>query len=366
MHTVPFELQAYETGWDKDWEQRDNLLLIQAHAPSNLLLQAQGDGHIRVRAKVKTGGRTVAVPLLNGKRCNYDVWMDLDARAADFVQLEVTIQDGSKDQCWTYWEIEGATIGLANTTSISFWTDAHLGDSLGILVAADNFARANGIALRIRETQLFHAIVQVFHFSHIELVPHHPDMRHIHPFGYDFERQGWVGGIIKALRFSLGGSTPSEIRFPSLRLTATSTEEVVLFQFDTRSETGWPAEILREVLARYSGSKLAAIGGLDTKSYLGPPYEYRRGDLSYIAEQLLACKKFVGIDSGIAHLACILGIEVDLLPSKSVGPKMVRAIFGHYPRIPNFINPPQKRVSQKEENSLYLSAPRMAGTWGMI
>lgn len=211
-----------------------------------------------------------------------------------------------------------------------------------MLIACENFAKANGRRMVIRETPLFRKLCEIFEFECIALEPDAPDgitaqWIHVHPFGYRFEDLGWIMGICDALARALGGTLPEQIELPAHRiLPAPQREEITLVQFDGRSGGQWQRSSLLRFLRLYQGRKIAVLGGPDTGAYLGPDFEYRKGDLGFLVRQLLACGKFVGADSGIAHLACVLGLEVDILPSPSVSKALVQGIFGHYPKPPRF------------------------------
>lgn len=52
------------------------------------------------------------------------------------------------------------------------------------------------------------------------------------------------------------------------------------------------------------------LGGEDTKRYIdGDNVIYELGDIDFIIKKLLDCKLFIGVDSGISHLAGCLGIN---------------------------------------------------------
>lgn len=332
-----FHFENYQTGWGKGWHQANGRLHLDAHAPSHIVLRAVETGGVRVCARIKKGGRMAAQPYINGNAVSYDEIRLISTQAGEELILEARLE-GGKDQCWNLWEIENAAISLRNPLTLSFWERAHMGDSLGMLIACENFARVNRVMIHVRSTPLFRAIHDLFVIDHVKLVSATPGMIHIHPFGYEFETLGWIAGIAKALSMATGGNMPEQIAMPSLRSNQPRPkEDVILCQFDGRSGGVWPRQTIFDFLRRYKGEKVALLGGPDTNSYMGDAFEYRRGNLDFLVNQLLACKRFVGTDSGIAHLACILGLEIDLLPSPSVGRKLVRGIFGHYPKPPQMM-----------------------------
>ncbi len=54
------------------------------------------------------------------------------------------------------------------------------------------------------------------------------------------------------------------------------------------------------------------IGGKDTKIYINN-YIFELGDIDFIIQKLMSCKKFVGLDSGMSHLAGALGIPCETI-----------------------------------------------------
>ena len=66
------------------------------------------------------------------------------------------------------------------------------------------------------------------------------------------------------------------------------------------------------ILNQRSTSNPIAIGGKDTRIYLGG-YMYHLGDLFGICKKLLGCRKFIGVDSGMSHLAGTLGVRSEII-----------------------------------------------------
>ncbi|HRH97846.1 MAG TPA: hypothetical protein PLB55_18040, partial [Prosthecobacter sp.] len=333
---MKFHIKEYQTGWNKGWEQTAGGLNLDAHAPSRVVLRATEPGDIRLSPRVKPGGRSAAIPCLNGREVPYDQEATITMQAGDKLTLEARLEE-NKDQCWNYWALEGASIVLRNPLAISFWEGAHLGDSLGMMIACENFAKANQVSIEIRSTPLFQAIHKLFIFDHVTLAPASPEMIHVHPFGYEFETLGWIQGVAKALSLATGGRMPDQVTMPRLgRKRHAPQEEIVLCQFDSRSGGVWPKQTILDFLKRYHDQRVAVLGGPDTSHYLGDAFEYRLGDIEFLVDQLLSCKRFVGVDSGIAHLACILGLEIEVVPSPAVSRKLAQGVFQFYPRPPKF------------------------------
>ena len=89
--------------------------------------------------------------------------------------------------------------------------------------------------------------------------------------------------------------------------------DITLVQFDGRTNRRRRVAMSpieqSHVIDELTEPPVAAIGGPDTKTYLGPKFEYRLGPLPKIIAELLGCRRFVGCDSGISHLAGALGIN---------------------------------------------------------
>lgn len=95
-----------------------------------------------------------------------------------------------------------------------------------------------------------------------------------------------------------------------------SNEVLVQFETNFARHNGFEIkkkeiDIAIKAFAKYK--KISIIGGKNTPKYLGKKYNYKLGDLNYIKSQLLSCDFFLGADSGMAHLAGVLGV-----PSKVI------------------------------------------------
>ncbi len=101
----------------------------------------------------------------------------------------------------------------------------------------------------------------------------------------------------------------------------------VLCQFDCRTKKQFPLHKAKKIVKHVNG---IAIGGLDTQKYLGDSVEYRLGDIQYIASQLSSCKFFIGADSGISHMAGLLGIESYVIFKKQIR-GLIEKVYPSYP-----------------------------------
>lgn len=101
--------------------------------------------------------------------------------------------------------------------------------------------------------------------------------------------------------------------FPKIKiLPRESSFDKTYFQFDSRnpSHASYDKKKLEEFIFAWK-KNVYGIGGPDTKKYANRPYNI--GNLKTIAELLLGAKEFVGSDSGISHLACLLNVKTTIV-----------------------------------------------------
>lgn len=82
-------------------------------------------------------------------------------------------------------------------------------------------------------------------------------------------------------------------------------KELTYFQFDNRTSNIKKKEYSYKdklyFLERYAKFKTIGIGGLDTIKEL--PYDYKLMELKDIIKEICKAKQFIGVDSGMSHLA---------------------------------------------------------------
>jgi len=119
-------------------------------------------------------------------------------------------------------------------------------------------------------------------------------------------------------------SNPQIIHFekvivPKTKLTKTQTNNITFFQFDSRSlhdiENKTPLLKAQQnrVIQKFKKkeSNVLGIGGLETSKYLD--FEFELGNIIQISQNLFNCSKFIGVDSGISHLAGTLKIPSEIV-----------------------------------------------------
>jgi len=186
---------------------------------------------------------------------------------------------------------------------------AHLGDKIASCVILNSLARQAGRTIKVGACADLRDIIEVLRLEALE-----------------FDNQARGSGF----EYSIGeltGVTDSDIPFLSNRVINTDFkidvrtspdshykrkewDEVTLFQFDSRSQNEKKRGLTRSqsmwFLKRNSRFRPVGVGGTDTKKCL--PYEYRLGDLHAIAAEMCRAGQFVGVDSGMSHIAGVMGV----------------------------------------------------------
>lgn len=190
-----------------------------------------------------------------------------------------------------------------------------LGDSLSFLHGLDNFCTVNNIkVLYVTGIHLYKEIIDIFTINHIKYLDIYDN-----PISLDniFSIASWGIPWMKRFYESLSVVTGSYIKYGrplSLRKSSTykfGNSDVIVCQFDSRSSyQSSLKKVAKKILKNFHlNNKLIVIGGIDTEKYLGNDYTYEFGDLIFILNKLMICRYFIGSDSGIGHLAGLLGIK---------------------------------------------------------
>jgi hypothetical protein len=103
-----------------------------------------------------------------------------------------------------------------------------------------------------------------------------------------------------------------KIEMPKNKIKLCKKNENILFQFDSRTIHENKIKINDEkinqmLLLKHENCNKFGIGGKDTKPYTNK--QFILGNIKEISESLNCCKYFIGIDSGISHIAGTLGVN---------------------------------------------------------
>jgi hypothetical protein len=195
-----------------------------------------------------------------------------------------------------------------------------LGDKLAIMYLLENHGRISRETHLLLTNALFKSIYNLFKFEHVELVSNYPTRKDVNIFK-DIHR-GWLkerNFVASVCRFFCEELALSPYSCEPLqsKILEYQQEDITLVQFDGRTSrrhgVGMNKEEIKLVMGKLANYRVVVLGGPDTRKYLGNKTEYRIGGLRFLVKHMMRCKEFVGCDSGLSHLAGIVGV-----PSKIV------------------------------------------------
>ena len=222
-----------------------------------------------------------------------------------------------------------------------------LGDALSVLTGLDNWCRYMESKRRVTVCSLPVAkdIMDLFQFQYLDYDPQEGNAECLDSmFGACSWREDWPSRFFKHLCRSVvithspygnkpAGLTPGwqipNVTMPESRVGAWRRGTTAYAQLDTRS--GKPltrTEMKRMVAIAAFGQRVAVLGGPDTSHYLGDCHEYVLGNVGVLATALLDCHHFIGVDSGVGHLAGHLKVPSYVV--NTCGFEAVYAFFGAY------------------------------------
>ncbi len=189
-----------------------------------------------------------------------------------------------------------------------------LGDSLTFLNGLENYCISNKIEfINVTGLEVYDTIIKLFNINHIRYIKEFESPKNL---DFVFSLSSWGLPWMKRFYESLSNITEKDIKYSeNIKLKSNKIEanynvtNTILCQFDSRSAI-IDDNIISEIIAFFSSSsEIKVIGGLDTKKYLGNSFIYELGDLNFIVEKLNTSKYFIGCDSGIGHLAGLMGVK---------------------------------------------------------
>lgn len=104
------------------------------------------------------------------------------------------------------------------------------------------------------------------------------------------------------------------------------------FQFDSRSfnddfKKRFTRQECKTCIRKFSRSnELFGVGGKDTIPYL-QDYKFKTGDLNYISQTIICSGQFIGVDSGMSHLAGTAQIDSDIIVQDNRQHQINRVMF---------------------------------------
>ena len=200
--------------------------------------------------------------------------------------------------------------------------DRHLGDSLVCLNLIYSYHVKNNVGVRVFGSSTVKALFDLFDFGGMTFGGGWSESREPEICINEFLSKGANPESTflrnRHMRFDKKlGFDSKGIVLPKCRIKRFGRNHNVYFQFDSRSPRNHGKKPLtptecRMILSQRSRSNPIAIGGKDTRIYLGG-YMYHLGDLFGISKNLLGCRKFIGVDSGMSHLAGTLGVKSEII-----------------------------------------------------
>lgn len=220
---------------------------------------------------------------------------------------------------------------------------AHLGDVIVILILAQNRGITNNWIINIKGPE-HHCIplFELFNFTNLiyDGPPNNININSsiftIAPENFHAKNKLQLPSVpfLKINQFELtkkeNAKRSDEIILPTCNLNTEFKNDIHCFQFDSRSihhgKRQLTTDEIEKTLNKFAGkSKKVAIGGLETKKYIDN-YEYKLGNLQEITKFLLQSKQFIGIDSGLSHLAGLLKIPSNIILISTISHHQIELI----------------------------------------
>jgi hypothetical protein len=187
-----------------------------------------------------------------------------------------------------------------------------LGDALSIVCGFENYCKDNGVkTIMISGPKIFRDVIDLFNIEHVKYI----NERGSKNIDYLYTLASWNLPWMKRFNDVLvnlygGNGCRDDVVLRLKDNKKVNKKDIVYCQFDTGSSNRELIKNSRKILDIFSKEKnVVVLGGPTTPDYMGNDFIYERGDLSFLIDKLLACKLFIGCDSGIGHLAGILGVK---------------------------------------------------------
>lgn len=212
--------------------------------------------------------------------------------------------------------------------------EAHLGDVITILILAHNRALKNNWIIKIYGPNFIKILFEIYNFTNLnyiddcsynsknncsilELMPYKEfgpikknkaNVPFLKINQFEFRKKEYVEPIL-------------EITLPEVKLKKMMQENTCLFQFDSRSIHHGKRQLTKqEINSTIKNFKkdniVIGIGGPETIKCHN--YPYKLGNLNEIIQNLLNSSQFIGIDSGISHLAGSLNIKSNIILTSTI------------------------------------------------
>jgi len=229
---------------------------------------------------------------------------------------------------------------------------AHLGDVLAILILAHSRAIKNNWIIKIYGPKFTKNLFDIFEFKNLHYI--HDDVRQrnncsviklmpYQEFG-PLQKNKAYETFLRTNQFELRSQEDAEqitkVILPETKLKETNKENICYFQFDSRSIYYGKRQLTyQETISSINkfkkNDKPIGIGGKETTKYNN--FDYRLGFLNEIAQNLINANQFVGIDSGISHLAGAMRIKSNIILTSTIRRNQLELIEFYKFMYPNTI-----------------------------
>ena len=222
-----------------------------------------------------------------------------------------------------------------------------LGDCSGALYLLENLGRQTGITSKVKGGY----VKNLFDLLEFEYVQLDGEANYIHPiqlctkelqahkikYHNNNKNAHWLPCLKEYFENRHSFSTPDA--FPLRSKLEPMTSKKSYLQLDGRCARRRNCRLTNQemiLISRWCLNIPVILGGPDTEHYLDG-FAYEIGDLTFLTRSLLGCFEFVGVDSGLSHLAGSLGV-----PSKIVIQwKEIEPIANYYQVYPHTVTSPR-------------------------
>lgn len=213
-----------------------------------------------------------------------------------------------------------------------------LGDALSVCSGLSSFSMANGIGpIRMQGEGVFGDLLSVFSFTNLQLAVGQSTHTNLMLLDDIFRLASWNYPWLRrfdlALAQCLAAKRSPRTEWPVYKGPRPSCRnDEICCQFDSRASGDGTPEMSRRLIRLLFGDReVTILGGPRTQRYLGDGYRYKIGSLAFVCERLAACSMFAGADSGLAHIAGVLGTPGYVVNYTDFDP--VYAFFRDYPSL---------------------------------
>lgn len=195
--------------------------------------------------------------------------------------------------------------------------NCHMGDKIMCCLTLDNYAKINKIELSISGCVLTKKICEKFNLKNLKFIESNLKINYnqsIKNF-FSFLKNTQVKCFNHKYIFLNKLLKPKIIEtFQSPEFGSVALEDVTFFQLDSRSKHEFKKQLKKQEQIRliklFAKFEPIGLGGEETKKILA--YKYFLGNFDQIVESIKKSKQFVGVDSGISHIAGVFKIPSEI------------------------------------------------------